>query len=403
MDVDVSKDGGNTWTSAYSLYNQWINTWTRASFVVDSSFAVADFRFRFHTSYSSGNLGWYVDDVCIAPAGLGTYHNDFEANNGGFTTGGTTSWAWGTTNKWYYYPSLGLIGNVWATGLESNYGNNENGYLTSPPIDLTRLAGEPSLNLVWWQAYQGEPGYDFGSVEVSANGGLSWDLVYGPFSNYNYYGSQVGVTLGTNYAVPDFRFRFHFTSDASNTSMGWLLDNVTIQGTSMPACDPSTDTPNLPCECYGTGPSGPVTVACGQSACGSDYHMYSCGTAGWSATGQACAGAPDAGATVDTGSCQCSGTGPGGTPITVSCGQSACGSDYQTYSCGSSGWSSTGQACSVGADAGSAVDTGVCQCSGTGPGGTPISVSCGQSACGSDYQTYSCGSSGWSGTGSPCQ
>ena len=158
------------------------------------------------------------------------------------------------------------------------------------------------------------------------------------------------------------------------TALGW-------SGTGQ-SCGSSPD--SGVCECHGTGPGGvPVTVSCGQSACGSDYFTYSCSAAGWSSTGQSCA-------------CECNGTGPGGVPVTASCGQSACGSDYMTYSCSASGWSGTGQSC------GSSPDSGVCECHGTGPGGVPVTAACGQSACGSDYMTYSCSATGWSATGTPC-
>jgi hypothetical protein len=147
------------------------------------------------------------------------------------------------------------------------------------------------------------------------------------------------------------------------------------------------------CQCSGTGPGDvPLTVDCGHSACGSDYTTYECSSAGWSWTGQACGGNGDAGA-----GCQCSGTGPGGVPLTVDCGHSACGSDYTTYDCSSAGWSWTGQACAGNGDAGAG-----CACSGTGPGGVPLAVDCGHSACGSDYVTYSCSASGWSWTGQVC-
>jgi hypothetical protein len=49
--------------------------------------------------------------------------------------------------------------------------------------------------------------------------------------------------------------------------------------------------------------------------------------------------------------CTCNGNGPGGTPITVSCGQSACGSDNNTWTCVDSGsyggyWIYGGDGCS---------------------------------------------------------
>ncbi len=136
-----------------------------------------------------------------------------------------------------------------------------------------------------------------------------------------------------------------------------------------------------PCQCSGTGPSGPVTVACGQSACGSDYIIYSCSDSVFTLTGQSCA---DSGAP-----CQCNGTGPSG-PVTVACGQSACGSDYIIYSCSDSVFTLTGQSCAP-----------PCQCSGTGPSG-PVTVACGQSACGSDYIIYSCSDSVFTLTGQSC-
>ena len=145
------------------------------------------------------------------------------------------------------------------------------------------------------------------------------------------------------------------------------------------------------CTCHGTGPGGvPVTASCDEEACGSDYFTYLCTASGWSGTGQSCGSSPDSGV------CECQGTGPGGVPVTVSCGESACGSDYMTYSCSASDWSSTGQSC------GSSPDSGVCECHGTGPGGVPVTVSCGESACGSDYMTYSCSATGWSAPGTPC-
>jgi hypothetical protein len=145
------------------------------------------------------------------------------------------------------------------------------------------------------------------------------------------------------------------------------------------------------CECTGIGPSGvPVTAACGQSACGSDYMTYSCSASGWSGPGESCGGSTDGGI------CECTGAGPGNVPVTVSCGQSTCGSDYMTYSCSASGWSGSGESCGGGADG------GICECTGAGPGNVPVTVSCGQSTCGSDYMTYSCDVFGWSPIGTAC-
>ncbi len=95
------------------------------------------------------------------------------------------------------------------------------------------------------------------------------------------------------------------------------------------------------CKCVGVGPGNvPVTVACGQSTCGSDYFMYACSASGWSRIDQTC-DAPD------SGPCECNGAGPGNLPVTVACGQSTCGSDYFMYACSASGWTRIDQTCGV--------------------------------------------------------
>ena len=146
------------------------------------------------------------------------------------------------------------------------------------------------------------------------------------------------------------------------------------------------------CSCDGTGPDGPVNVLCGMAACGSNYTTYTCSAAGWTWTGQVCAGNNDAGA-----ACECTGTGPGDLPVTVACGGTACGSNYTTYTCSAAGWTWTGQVCAGNNDAGAA-----CQCTGTGPGDLPVTVDCGGTACGSDYRTYTCSAAGWTTTGQVC-
>jgi len=80
--------------------------------------------------------------------------------------------------------------------------------------------------------------------------------------------------------------------------------------------------------------------------------------------------------------CQCVGNGPGNVPVTVVCGDIACGSDYVTYACGENGWTWIGEAC------------GDCHCSGSGPDNVPVTADCGHSACGSDYYYWACSVSG---------
>jgi hypothetical protein len=66
---------------------------------------------------------------------------------------------------------------------------------------------------------------------------------------------------------------------------------------------------------------------------------YACSASGFSPTGQSCAPG------IDAGPCECIGAGPGNVPVTVACGQSTCGTDFMTYACSASGFSLVGSPC----------------------------------------------------------
>ena len=74
---------------------------------------------------------------CTAPGYARTYayRETFDASDGGWTGSGTVSWAWGKPTSG---PGAAHSGSrVWATNLAGNYGDNENGDLISPVIDLS--------------------------------------------------------------------------------------------------------------------------------------------------------------------------------------------------------------------------------------------------------------------------
>ena len=90
---------------------------------------------------------------CTAPGYARTYayRETFDASDGGWTGSGTSSWAWGKPTSG---PGAAHSGTrVWATHLAGNYSLNENGYLVSPPIDLSRYAGRRPV-LMWSQWLQ---------------------------------------------------------------------------------------------------------------------------------------------------------------------------------------------------------------------------------------------------------
>jgi len=172
------------------------------------------------------------------------------------------------------------------------------------------------------------------------------------------------------------------------------------------ACNAPADMATPPsdggCSCSGTGANGPVTLSCGQTTCGTDNNTYECTASGFVPFSQGCSSPPDLAHGVDAGNCSCSGTGHDG-PVTISCGQTTCGTDSNTYECTASGFVPFSQGCSSQQPdmAQSGNDAGSCSCSGVGING-PVTRSCGGTTCGTDYNTYQCTPGGWSSTGVAC-
>lgn len=163
------------------------------------------------------------------------YTSDFELDNGGFAASGTGSWAWGVVGPYGGtrpdFPAGAHSGTkAWATNLVGDYNNSENGYITSPPIDLSALEPQPGdpLLLEWWQWLRTEAGYDYASVEVRG-GGVDWTTVYGPIDGaVDLHWTQHVVDISSFAGAGDFQVRFHFTSDGSVVYPGWYVDDVSI-------------------------------------------------------------------------------------------------------------------------------------------------------------------------------
>ena len=245
--VEVSNDGGATWTRVHDNVSGSVDTvWTKHDVVLDPGYAVSNFRarFRLRSDGSVTDSGYYVDDIGIGvvtiPPPTVAYTEDFETDDGAFTANGTTSWEWGAPASG---PGVAHSGtNVWATNLDGDYGNDEDGYTLSPDIDLSAYAGQTPI-LSWWQWLETESGFDFASVEVSNDGGATWTRVYGELSgSIDTAWGKSSVTLDSGYAVSDFRARFRLRSDGSVTAPGYYVDDVTVEILSGPPpavhCDP---------------------------------------------------------------------------------------------------------------------------------------------------------------------
>ena len=167
-------------------------------------------------------------DSCSAPGRHPDcfYYENFEGDDGGFTTSGTTTFAWSTPSSG---PGEAHSGDyVWATNPAGNYNNNENGYLTSPVIDLSSF-GNQSVLLSWWQWLESEGYWDYASVEVSNNGGTTWSVVYGELSGViDSEWTRHDLVLDPAFSVSNFRVRFHFRSDSSIVYEGWYIDDLCL-------------------------------------------------------------------------------------------------------------------------------------------------------------------------------
>ena len=246
--VAVSNNGGVTWNRVYGEVSGNVDlTWAEHTVSLGADYAVSNFRIRFilRTDDSVVQPGWYVDDIGIGvmplPPTITAYTQNFEANNGGFTNTsvrGASSWAWGAPTNG---PGRAHSGSkVWATHLSGNYTDREDGFIVSPSLDLSSLAGR-SARVSWWQWLVTEANFDFAALGVSKDDGLNWTRVYGPVSGeVSATGwTKVSLDLDPSFSVSTFRFRFRLWTDSSVVLPGWYVDDASIQN--------APPTPSLPC------------------------------------------------------------------------------------------------------------------------------------------------------------
>ncbi len=231
--VEVTKNGGTTWTPVYGPMGGVTDTaYNKITITLDPTYNVANFqvRFKFKSDSSVMYEGWYVDDIGIAsapvPAPTQVYAENFDTSDGDFVVSGTApSWAWGT-------PTSGPAAahsapNVWATNLTGIYNASEQSYITSPVIDLSAYVGlAPTLSFWHWMDSESNT-WDWGAVEVTKDGGASWQNVFEKFGDILTW-SPKSIALDASYAVDNFQFRFFMKSDSSGQYPGWYIDDVVV-------------------------------------------------------------------------------------------------------------------------------------------------------------------------------
>lgn len=110
----------------------------------------------------------------------------------------------------------------------STYLNNADWRLTSPSFSL---AGRTSATLTYWFKHDTESGYDYLRVEVSTNGGSSWQQLQqrsGLSSGWSGWAPMATLDLTPYVGSSNVMIRFRFTSDSSVTDWGVAVDDIVV-------------------------------------------------------------------------------------------------------------------------------------------------------------------------------
>ncbi len=234
--VLCSSDGGTTWNVVGGPYTGGPVGWVAETLDVSSCGNSPNFRvaFAFHSDGSITYDGWYVDDVTVIGSNILSsailYSSSFEGADDGdlipTAIGGTAPWQRGAPTSG---PGAAPYGtNVWATNLTGNYNSSADEALQKQtPVALT--GGFMAYILRFHHWYDTETGYDSGWVEISTDGGATWNKVSPAYRGHaaTWYVEQIDLTP---YAGSSVLFRFRFQSDGSVTYPGWYIDSVSIKG-----------------------------------------------------------------------------------------------------------------------------------------------------------------------------
>ena len=174
-----------------------------------------------------------------------TWHDDFEEDTTGWSTlseDGGTIWELGDPSFYEYGPDTSFSGSkCWGTNLLSNYTENSETTLTSPPISLK---GVKTAELSFMHWYDMETSNDGGVVELSHDGGITWSRItaeegypyttgiFGGLGGEAYSGRNRFWAMETfdlfEYRDKTIMLRWRFASAEGKKRAGWYMDDVNI-------------------------------------------------------------------------------------------------------------------------------------------------------------------------------
>lgn len=174
-----------------------------------------------------GNNGFEskVYSIAVSNGVKPGYLQDFEADQLGFTTGGTGSiWSWGAPVSG---PKAAYSGEkVIATNLQGTYLPNSNAYLLAPPIDLTESPEGALLTFKHW--YDLENNLDFGKVYIASEDS---DYVFEELLSYTGTSGEWKTQYVDlrEYAGQQVFIQFNLNSDGTVQKSGWYIDDFAVQ------------------------------------------------------------------------------------------------------------------------------------------------------------------------------
>ncbi len=137
--------------------------------------------------------------------------------------------AWSADPPWAPSDEISLSPpNAWSDSPGSNYATSTEVSLTSPTLDLTELE---DVVLVFHHLFDIEQHRDYGWLDVSLDGGTSWQDV-GIYSgeDRDQTWQRQEIPLPQLDGQPNVRFRFRLQSDSFTTADGWHLDDIALRG-----------------------------------------------------------------------------------------------------------------------------------------------------------------------------
>lgn len=162
-------------------------------------------------------------------AGVVVFDDDLEL--------GTSQWT--APSPWARTGELAHSGGwSWSDSPNANYTNYRDASVTTTSFSL---AGVASPNLSFWHRYSLEPGYDYGYVYISTNGGSTWTELL-RYDGHRAEYEPVIYSLASYAGASDVKLRFRLTSDAFLTYEGWFLDDVLVTAAPLDPDPPAAPT-----------------------------------------------------------------------------------------------------------------------------------------------------------------